>query len=369
MEDDTQVAISSTGVNPDHIILFSKQLKENERLPNGYLQSWQDVQKAAQDSTARLFLDAGGFNAWLAYILVKQNAEKQSHFRGKAAFSTLINELEATPAEYRKALAGAVASSTETRVRDRMQNVYEKLIKESQNDILQQNKRRRTTDCEGSLPTTSGDMPSPPAASSSAVYLSIDRSPQGQRLVYLSSDMFTGTEQEVVNGSLAEIGKFFPPYLSKAIRRIQDPSNENAFVATISMTFPDARVTTMIECQMALEITANKVEHMAKELFNAHLETTEGLRYICLPGGARVVPNPKFTLRGCRHDIISSMFGLETYAAVMASPPYQVEAKLGHDTTECISMVISQGANDVAIVFLSLGLREGTLIADKLRLR
>lgn len=135
------------------------------------------------------------------------------------------------------------------------------------------------------------------------------------------------------------------------------------------MTFPDARVTTKIECQMALEITANKVEHLAKELFDAHLETTEGLRYICLPGGAQVVPNSKFTLRGCRHDIISSMFGLETYRAVMASPACQVEAKLGHDTTVCISMVISQGADDVAVVFLSLGLREGTLIAEKLRLR
>lgn len=118
---------------------------------------------------------------------------------------------------------------------------------------------------------------------------------------YHSSDIFTETEQVVVNGSLAETGKFYPPYLSKAIRRIRDQSNENAFVAAISMTFPDARVTTKIECQMALEITANKVEHMAKELFDAHLETTEGLRYVCLPLNQLHVPlqwyNASFSTR------------------------------------------------------------------------
>ena len=73
--------------------------------------------------------------------------------------------------------------------------------------------------------------------------------------------------------------------------------------------------------------------------------------------------------RGCRHDIIPSIFGLETYNAVIASPAYRLEAKEGHETTECISMVISQASNEVAVIFLSLGLREGTLIADKLKLR
>jgi hypothetical protein len=342
--------------------------------------------KAGQNSTAEIFFDAGGFTAWYAYLLVKHDAGKRSHFRGKAALSTLFDELENTPVEYRKALAGAVASNVEPKVSERMQNVYAKVVNEPHNDISQQTKKRRkyservstipcshlsgTTDYDGTSPTSSGDISSPPATSSSAgVHRSIDRSAQGQRLIYPSSDTFTETEQVVVNGSLAETGRFYPPYLSKAIRRLRDPSNENAFVAAISMTFPDARVTTKIECQMALEITANKVEHMAKEVFDAHLETTEGLRYICLPGGAKVVPNSKFTLRGCRHDIIHSMFGLETYSAVMASPACQVEAKLGHVTTECISMVISQGADDVAVVFLSLGLREGTLIAEKLRLR
>lgn len=63
------------------------------------------------------------------------------------------------------------------------------------------------------------------------------------------------------------------------------------------------------------------------------------------------------------------MFDLETYDAAMAFSAYQLEARQGYDTTECISRVISQGADNVAVVFLSLGLREGNLIADRLKRR
>ena len=210
---------------------------------------------------------------------------------------------------------------------------------------------------------------SPTATSSSAgPYHSIDHSAQEQRLAYPSSDSFAETDQVLVNVSLAETRLLFPPYLSKAIKRIPDPSNGNAFVAAISMTFPDARVTTKIDCQMALEITDNKVEHIAMKLFDTHLETTEGLRYVCLPGVARVLPNPKLTLRGCLHDNLSSIFGPDTHNAIMTSPAYQDEVKRGHDYTECVSMVISQGAHDGGVILLSLGLREGALIKDKLNL-
>ena len=70
-------------------------------------------------------------------------AEKRSHFPGKAALSTIVDEVETAPVEYRKALAAAIASHGGTKLTERMQHVYERIIKESQNDNSQQNKRRR----------------------------------------------------------------------------------------------------------------------------------------------------------------------------------------------------------------------------------
>lgn len=169
-----------------------------------------------------------------------------------------------------------------------------------------------------------------------------------------------------MHASLAEAIHLFPPYLSGAVKRIPDTVNENALVAAIAMTFPAAQATKRFGCHMTLDITENKVEHIARELFHAHLETTEGLRYVCLPGGAKVLPNPHFTLRGCRHEIILPIFGPETSGAIMASPVYREEFRQGRNCTDCVSMVISHGAHDGGSIIVTLGLREGALLKDKL---
>jgi hypothetical protein len=217
------------------------------------------------------------------------------------------------------------------------------------------------------LPTTSANTMSPIVPSSSTViYHSGDQSAQ---VAHHNPDSFAETEQILVNASLAETTKLYPPYLSSAVRRIRDPANPNEFVAAISMKFADSQMNIKTDCEMALEIAANKVEHMAMELFNAHLETIEGLRYIYLPGGAKVWPNPNLTLQGCKRDVVSSMFGSETSNAIMVTHAYQMEVKQGLDRTDCISMEISQGADTAGLVFLRLGLGEGSLIAKRLKLR
>jgi len=134
--------------------------------------------------------------------------------------------------------------------------------------------------------------------------------------------------------------------------------------AAISMTFPNAWFK---GCQMSLEIKANKIEHLASVLFpNVHLETTAGLRYVCLTGISRVLPNPNLTLRGCPHKIIRSVFGADTADGLAASPEFQEEVRQGHDYTDCVSMVVSQRAEDGAFLFISLGVREGVYIRGKL---
>ncbi len=106
---------------------------------------------------------------------------------------------------------------------------------------------------------------------------------------------------------------------------------------------------------MSLEVTEDKVQHLARELFNVRLEIKDRLRYL-RSGRTKVMPNPKLTLTGCRHDVLSSTFGSETSGAIETSPKYQDEAIQWHDTTDCVSIVISASAQEGAVIYASLGL-------------
>ncbi|KAK1975588.1 hypothetical protein LZ30DRAFT_605288 [Colletotrichum cereale] len=117
---------------------------------------------------------------------------------------------------------------------------------------------------------------------------------------------------------------------------------------------------------MAIEIRANKIDHIASELFGAHLETNAETRCLCLPGGTTVLPNPSITLSGCRMDAIPLMFGPEIYEAVIAGPMYQDDAHQFLQHTAAVTMLVSQQSAEHAILFLSLGLMEGTFIANRL---
>ena len=172
---------------------------------------------------------------------------------------------------------------------------------------------------------------------------------------------FTPDDQVFVNASLAVATHLLPRDLSNAVKRHPHPKNENTLVAAIGMSFPNN-----VECQMALEITPDKVQHYARSLFGVRLETAAGLRYICI-GGAQVLPAPQFTLRGCKADIIPDTFGPEVSDAIQFSPTYQDDVvKNLRDCTHSVSMLISQQADEVAVIFLSLGLWLGTRIREEL---
>lgn len=171
-------------------------------------------------------------------------------------------------------------------------------------------------------------------------------------------------EQVFVDASLEETIRLFKSSsLSDAIRRILKPS-ASTLVASISMSFPNVR--SNFGCQMAIEIMENKIDNIARDLFNVRLEVTAGLRYVCLPDGGKILPNPKFTIRGCPIDAITANFGKEVGDAIKANPLYQDELNSWLPRTDCIWMVISHKANDIAEVCLSMGLVEGTLIQRRL---
>lgn len=171
----------------------------------------------------------------------------------------------------------------------------------------------------------------------------------------------------LIDASLAGATRLFPRALSNSIRRVPHSRNKNILVAAISTIFPsEPEVTDKFGCQMALEITADKVTHLARELFGAHLETKAGLRYIILSSGSKILPNPKFTLQGCPFAIMPSVFGVDASKAMATSPKYQEDNNEWRDTTDCVSMEISLRADEGAVIYVSMGLWEGTRIREKL---
>lgn len=172
-------------------------------------------------------------------------------------------------------------------------------------------------------------------------------------------------DQGETNASVAAAIQLFPSELANSIRRIPDPKCTGALVAAVWIAFPPPPDLNKIQCTMSLELTDEKVQYYAWELFRVRTETKDGLQYI-YDGGAKVLPNPKTTLQGCRREVTRFIFGNETADGIAANPIYQDEERQGRDRTDCISMVISQQACEGAIIYIRLGEREGTEIKKKL---
>ncbi|KIW66405.1 hypothetical protein PV04_05741 [Phialophora macrospora] len=430
MEYDTQNDSDNTGARNmwSDVGAFTAQLHKHAHVrlrPAECAVILRELSGPEQSSTPAIFYKNGGQTALMAYTLTKKATESRAQFKGKSVLVALIKEIENTPPAYREALASAIAKNVTPEATAKVQESYRRMMSRSSNAVpREQGLQRRMTDGNDGppstpettqrptgpvnddvlppnlantaktivipdnedpattstpemkpivisdsedLPTTSANTMSPIVPSSrTATYNCGDQSAQ---VAHHDIESLAETEQILVNASLAETTKLYPPYLSSAVRRVRDPANPNEFVAAISMKFPNSQMNIKSDCEMALEIAANKVEHMAMELFSAHLETIEGLRYIYLPGGAKVWPNPNLTLQGCKREVVSSMFGSETANAIMVTHAYQMEVKQGLDRTDCISMEISQGADMAGLVFLRLGLGEGSLIAKRLNLR
>lgn len=146
---DGQSTIVDTSTNEsqsNQVVLLLNQLSSYERAPKGLLDSWQaTTQHDEVNSTARIFLDEGGFVAWFAYFLTKNAAHNRYHFSGKADCNRLISSLEDEPAISRKQLAVRVAAAVQPETEKKIYSLYDKRIKPLQNDAMSQhsNKRQR----------------------------------------------------------------------------------------------------------------------------------------------------------------------------------------------------------------------------------
>lgn len=122
----------------------------------------------------------------------------------------------------------------------------------------------------------------------------------------------------------------------------------------------------LVDCLMSLAIHQNKVEYLALALFNVHVESEGQVRYVMLNEGAKLIPNPEMTLKGARDDAILRILGVEIHEAIQASRMRKKELEEGNLVTECVSMIFTDRSDEGAVINLSLGLKDGAQIQNKL---
>jgi hypothetical protein len=88
-------------------------------------------------------------------------------------------------------------------------------------------------------------------------------------------------------------------------------------------------------------------------------------RYVTLTGGVRLTPNPKVTLKGVLDKAIIRVFGPKIHRAITACH-MRKELEEGNRVTECVSMILIGSSNKRAIINLSLSLKGGAQIRNKL---
>ena len=166
------------------------------------------------------------------------------------------------------------------------------------------------------------------------------------------------------NASLEGIANVFDEYMCEAIRRDTVQSSRESYVtAAVTMDFP---MSGLVDCLMSLAIHESKVEYLAMALFNVLVGSVGNVRYLTLPGGVRVTPNPEVTLKGVLREAIIRTFGPEIYNAVAESSIREKELEEGNQVTEGVSMILTSKTSEGAIINLSLGVRGGVQIKDKI---
>lgn len=121
--------------------------------------------------------------------------------------------------------------------------------------------------------------------------------------------------------------------------------------AAISMLFP---IHLVHDCIMTLVIHEDRVEDLAKTLFNLKIETQKHGRYFRYSEGCYLAPSPEFVVKGIPNDVILAVFGPQIYAAVQASIIRKKKLEAGLHVSQSISMVIPVNPADPAVINLTL---------------
>lgn len=192
--------------------------------------------------------------------------------------------------------------------------------------------------------------------------------PQNQEDSALSprSSLDTTTEKSNValSAYLHETCKLFPTGFSRSIVRVPDHKRERPWAASIAMVSPESPYADPAY-EMRIELYPNKVQNIARDLFGAVLEISNGVTSVQTKAFS-LEPGPSMTLRGCRPSSITEILGPEVGNAVKASFIYQGEKAHELETTSSVSMEILRDASQPGTLSLIMGIHEGYSIYNRL---
>ncbi|CAN8096742.1 unnamed protein product [Discula destructiva] len=331
-----------------YVALLLETVKTRQKIPRECVDALEDIGRASDSSTERIFYDHGGLAAWAAYSITKKVAMGSGHIAGRKKRRELVERMEAETAARRKSLAIEVAAAIDTD-RERLE------------DIINTARLHR----QSTLPKDDSDT---------GITLGSEREAHSESTIAAEEsdapDNVSPDTHHLAGASTAGCRHVFSRYLVGALKKAVDGERANGErangellprVAAVNLALRDYS-----ESEMRLEIMDNKVECIARELFDAHLVTANGTRYLCLTGSTRVVPNPSMVLAGCRPPTLSRIFGQRIADALMSTTVYRRDFEEGRERTDCVTMEIFQAANATALLRIPLPADDAWSIKDEL---
>jgi hypothetical protein len=379
------------GTNTDQIIktsadMFAKQLTSTwtrKKKPYGFDDALEQAHKAPSADTGQIFLSYG-FHIWLAYFLVtialKPNAQ---HYIGQHTDRDTWQNFEKLSFEHQKEVASRLGRVT-------IDASVQTAINQLQIDGPRNGRKRRRKfhyiqfvilklNIIGSnTPESSG------SAQDSITLTTMSEEPEVTPLQHDHNHTISDHErnyttdtthatvpcstaiplprnrdgQSVSGPQSTLVATIFPQYLCGAIRK-------TAYIANITMVFPYHFSDNRVDCLMSLAILPNRVQYLARELFGMNLETEGKLRYIVYENGSRILPIDA-VLHGAHEEAIVRLLGSRLSSAISRSPMRKDEIRQGTLATSCVTLRISGGCEEDAILNLNLASEEAFQLQDAL---
>lgn len=360
--------------DPDHIKLLVEIVQGRQKFPRELSIALLEVQEASHETTGRIFFDCGGPTTWASYFQTKWALDNTASLVGRGKRQRMISWLEEQPIEVQQAFARHLTSALEHE-RERIEGILEtgtyhaSRQRQRRSNIESSATAHNHTDTPDTPTFASPTLESPikaaefrPSAAWSPFQGDLSPAPQAMDLLNMAQ-YFSEPGQALVHAVIAECTRLFPPYFAGAIKRYPLPENADIIAAAVSTTLPRAGWNA---CLMRIEVAGSKIDHIARELFDVHLEAEDGCRYICVPGGSKIAPNPHLILRNGRLDRLHRFFGARVADAIRSTQTCQMEIKEGRDHTSCVSIEIPSAVDDTGYIYALLCESDAALLRESL---
>jgi hypothetical protein len=159
---------------------------------------------------------------------------------------------------------------------------------------------------------------------------------------------------------LHRMDETFDSYICAAVQRSY--LGESVYGA-VTMSFPYQG---LVDCVMSMTLDQNKVADVAKTLFKVDIKSDGQRRYLMLQNGIKLYPTTELTLKGANAEDIAQGFGAQICDIMSASYMRRIELQDGNQSTDCISMILTNDQTKAAVLSLLLDLKGATEICRRL---